>query len=203
MSSAPFVRAGCQVVGIEPNSAMRRVAERTLANQGGFSIQDGVAEASGLPDRFADLIVVGRALHWFPQAAARAEFARISKPGGWLAVMSVSYVDEALEDAWRSLHRAEYGWDVEAGKHNRKVEPLHFFFAESNYRKLRGVQIVHEGWDQFFGRLLTMSTAPGPQSRYFACFEAQARAMFDRFRQDDELVFQTKTEIVFGHPAPN
>lgn len=203
MSSQPFLQEGYQVYGIEPNPEMRRIAKKTLSGERNFHCLSGRAEVTGLPDSFADLLVAGRALHWFPQTAARAEFARISKPDGWLAIMSVRYADEALQEAWRSLHRTEYGWDVQASKQNRPVQPLNFFFDAHGLRKLHGMQTVCESWEEFFSRMLTMSTAPDPQNQHFARFETHARAMFDKFRQGDELVFQIKTEVVFGHPAPS
>lgn len=44
------------------------------------------AEASGLPDRCADLITVAQALHWFDLERFYAEVRRVLKPGGLLAV---------------------------------------------------------------------------------------------------------------------
>jgi SAM-dependent methyltransferase len=47
----------------------------------------GTAEATGLPDGYADALVVGAAFHWFTRPAADAEIARVLRPGGSVALL--------------------------------------------------------------------------------------------------------------------
>lgn len=201
MSSLPFVLEGCEVVGIEPNSNMRLIAERVLGNQGCFRCTDGRAEATGLPDDFADLIVVGRALHWFDQPKARREFARISKLRGWLTVMAVACTDETLVAATRNLQSEASGWDTQAGKPSRLVERFEYFFDEEGCREIAGPRVIHETWEQFFGRLHTLSSAPDPSDPRHERFEQEAKYVFNAFRKGDKLVIPTSTRITYGHPA--
>jgi SAM-dependent methyltransferase len=70
---------GARVYGVEPNRAMREAAEAATAADARFVSVDGSAEATGLPDGFADLVVAAQAFHWFEEQRARAEFARIGK----------------------------------------------------------------------------------------------------------------------------
>lgn len=87
ISSALFLDHGYRVVGVEPNGAMRAAAERMLGENPRFTSINATAEATTLPDDSADLIIAGQAFHWFDQARARAEFARILKPNGMVALM--------------------------------------------------------------------------------------------------------------------
>src|SRR5262249_9117848 len=48
---------------------------------------DGTAEATNLPAGSVDLVVCAQAFHWFHQRDAVAEFHRILRPGGRLALM--------------------------------------------------------------------------------------------------------------------
>lgn len=201
MSSRPFVQEECQVLGVEPNAAMRQIAENYFAGEGSFQSINGRAERSGLADDFVDLIVVSRAIHWFPQAETRREFARISKRNGWLAIMAVKTEDEELLAAVRSVCRAECGWDVQASKFNRKVEPLRYFFENGAYRELGSHQIIHETWPQFLGRLLTFSSAPNIDHVQYRRFERKLRDLFDIYQQDGELLIPISTQITFGHPV--
>ena len=201
MSSRPFLAADCEVYGIEPNAAMRQEAERALAGEVRFHSMNGRAESTGMPDASVDLIVVGRAIHWFSQADTRSEFARISKPDGWLAIMAVSCEDEALLSAVKSAYRAEYGWDVQASKSNRKVMPLAYFFDGLAYRELRSRQVVRETWPQFLGRLVSLSTAPNIDHSYYRRFERKLREVFNLFQREGELIIPIATKIAFGHPA--
>lgn len=82
-----FLAAGHQVVGVEPNHEMRNAAERLLSEYAAFRSLDGSAERIPLEKESVDLIAVGQALHWFDIDRARAEFGRILRPGGWVAVL--------------------------------------------------------------------------------------------------------------------
>jgi SAM-dependent methyltransferase len=81
-----FLEHGNPVFGVEPNAEMRVAGEQVLTNYPRFSSMNAVAEATGLPDHSIDLVVAGQAFHWFDRAAARPEFVRILKPGGWLVL---------------------------------------------------------------------------------------------------------------------
>jgi SAM-dependent methyltransferase len=87
LSSTPFLRLGCTVYGVEPNAAMRAAAERRLAGEPRFVSVDGTAESTGLPAASVDLVVAAQAFHWFDRPRARAEFARVLRPGGVVALV--------------------------------------------------------------------------------------------------------------------
>lgn len=82
-----FLEAGHQVFAVEPNKEMREAGERQLAVFPRLTSLEGTAERVPLDDRSVDLVCVGQALHWFDVDRARAEFRRILRPGGWVAVM--------------------------------------------------------------------------------------------------------------------
>jgi SAM-dependent methyltransferase len=79
--SEVFLRAGYRVTLVEPNDAMRAVAQRTFVAPRAM-VCAGTAEATGLPDASFDAISAGQAFHWFEQVATRAEWRRILRPGG-------------------------------------------------------------------------------------------------------------------------
>ncbi len=201
ISSEPFVRAGCQVYAVEPGESMRRSAEQAFAGRQNYHSIDGRAEASGLPAAFADMIVVGRALHWFAQAEARAEFGRIAKPGGWLAAVRTSSEHQALKAVRSSLERPEIGWNLAASKFHRHREPLNYFFDKAGHQEISTAQVIIETWPQFLGRLLSLAPAPGRDHVLYDRFEAAAREIFDTYQEGERLVIPAMTRIAFGHPA--
>lgn len=76
---------GLVVTGVEPNDAMRALAE---ARGGGPQYRRGDAEATGLPDDAADVVIGAQAFHWFDLARALPELERVST--GWvIAVWNV------------------------------------------------------------------------------------------------------------------
>lgn len=79
---------GYTVTAIEPSDSMRAAADHALAPQfAGYRSAGGTAEHLPLPDASADLITAAQAFHWFDIAAARAEFLRVLKPNGQVALI--------------------------------------------------------------------------------------------------------------------
>lgn len=76
---------GLNGFAVEPNDAMRREGE--ALDLPGFRWRAGAAEATTLPDQSVDLVTMASAFHWTDQPRALAEFHRILRPGGLLAVM--------------------------------------------------------------------------------------------------------------------
>lgn len=83
ISSRLLANRGIQVMAIEPNAAMRGVAEAHPL----VEFRDGSAENTGLPDASVDLVTCFQAFHWFNPEPALKEFARILKPQGRLAAV--------------------------------------------------------------------------------------------------------------------
>ncbi len=82
-----FLQHGFSVTGVEPNDAMRAAGAQLLSALPSFRMVAGTAERTGLPDASVDGVVVGTAFHWFDPVACRAEFARILRPRGWVALI--------------------------------------------------------------------------------------------------------------------
>lgn len=81
ISTRLLAARGLDVVGVEPNDAMRAAAEAA----GGAHYLKGSAEDTGLTEGGAALVVAAQAFHWFDVPKALAEFRRILRPGGWCA----------------------------------------------------------------------------------------------------------------------
>ncbi len=82
-----LLETGAQVYAVEPNAEMRREAEAALARFPNFHSVAAPAESTGLAEHSIDLIAAAQAAHWFEVGKARAEFRRIAKPDGWLALI--------------------------------------------------------------------------------------------------------------------
>jgi SAM-dependent methyltransferase len=74
---------GMRVIAVEPNAAMRAAASAHLR----VEWREGSAEATGLAPTSVDLVVCAQAFHWFRPQEAVAEFRRILRPSGRLALM--------------------------------------------------------------------------------------------------------------------
>ncbi|MFE7719493.1 class I SAM-dependent methyltransferase [Nocardia rhizosphaerihabitans] len=79
-----LLAVGADVIAVEPDSAMRAELVRRYPSVTALS---GTAEAIPLPDGSVDAVVAGQAFHWFDQARAFPEIARVLRPAGVFAAL--------------------------------------------------------------------------------------------------------------------
>jgi len=77
-----LVRAGAQVVAVEPDPAMLAELRGQLPE---VEARAGSAEATGLAAGSVDAVVCGQSMHWFDLDRALPEISRVLRPGGVLA----------------------------------------------------------------------------------------------------------------------
>jgi len=202
-----LLAAGHTVIGVEPNDSMRAAAQAQLGGQARFRQQAGSAESTGLPAASVDAVVAAQAFHWFDAAAARAEFLRILRPGGLVALI---WNDRRiagcpiLEDYDRLLsqHCPEYG---EALRRAPAEAVLAAFFAPAPMQAARFDNAQSLDWEGFRTRALSASYVPrqGPAHEQFfaalsASFERHARRGPDGAARV-ELLYDTR--VYWGRPA--
>jgi SAM-dependent methyltransferase len=94
-----------RVIGIEPSAEQLAHA----ATHPRVEYQVATAEATGLTDAAADLLLAAQAFHWFERDAFFVEARRILRPGGVLALVSYALsritpeVDAVVDELYRSL----------------------------------------------------------------------------------------------------
>ena len=151
---------GARVTGIEPNRAMRAAAEK-VTRDARFDSRDGSAEATGLPDATADLVVAAQAFHWFDPPRARVEFARILKPGGIVSLVWNQRRDTPLNrDYEEMLERFAPDYASVRERDRASEAKIRSFFAPTSPRRamFHNEQRVDEAGIQ--GRLLSSSYCP-------------------------------------------
>jgi ubiquinone/menaquinone biosynthesis C-methylase UbiE len=79
-----LVAAGANVVASDPSAAMRTTFVDVLP---GTPVAGATAEHLPFADQSFDAVTVAQAFHWFDARLALAEFARILRPGGGLALV--------------------------------------------------------------------------------------------------------------------
>ena len=102
-----LVAGGHDVVATEPLAGMRERLREIVPEA---DARDGTAEALPLADAEVDAVVCANAFHWFDAPRAVAEFARVIRPGGGLAVIWHDGVEEYVSAPWsRELHAVLQG----------------------------------------------------------------------------------------------
>ncbi len=154
ISARPFVLRGIEVVGVEPNAAMRAAGE-------GFTSVDGTAEKTGLPDASVDLAIAAQAFHWFRSDEARAEIRRITKAPHWVALMWNERLTDTpfLRDYEAALH--EHGIDYAEVDHRDAGDPANIArFFRAPYETLTFDNMQRFDRAGFIGRALSSSYVP-------------------------------------------
>lgn len=196
-----FLRNGNTVYAVEPNRAMREAAEKALAGYPNFLSIDGAAEATALAGASVELVAAAQAFHWFDPAGARAEFARILRPGGWVALIWNERRTRGtpfLED-YEALLREHAGEYALKNIRQHIDEPvLAGFFGARGYREHCAENSQKFDFEGLRGRLLSSSYAPEPGHPRHAPMLAALRAIFDRHQRCGRVRFDYDTRIFMG-----
>ena len=192
-----FIDVAGKVYAVEPNEAMRALAARTLAGSASCQVVAGRAEATRLPDNCVDLIAAAQSIHWFDPEPTRAEFLRILKPGGWLAVLRNRGTDRALDAATAEVFSIGEAVDTAPSMVGRGM-PLSFYFGGDDYLEQRFPFSTRRNWEQFLGSMSTTSGAPEEGSPLYAAFERAARDVFERFSVDGVVTSGAETVLSVG-----
>jgi hypothetical protein len=176
---------------------MRALADEALQGHPTYCSINGVSDATTIAHHSVDMIIVGRAIHWFQPNSTKAEFQRILKPNGWLAIFRVPCTDDALKNSLRGIQVENNGWDIAANNERRNV-PLRFYFGHEEFRTIVVPGTVRENWETFLHRIDSQSPAPGPDHPLRPKMEEAMFEVFKEYSVDGVLTVSNATEAIFG-----
>ena len=198
-----FLSNGNTVYAVEPNAPMRAAAERQLGGRSGFHSVDASAESSGLPDASVDFVTAGQAFHWFDADAARAEFRRILRPGGWVVLIW----NERRADAAGFLKAydallLEHGTDY-ANVDHRQIDEAKIaaFFVGGPFENAHLDNAQTLDCAGLAGRVRSCSYVPAAGEPGFAPMMAAVDALFDQFAQGGYVTIAYDTTVYMGQFA--
>ncbi|OKH22464.1 class I SAM-dependent methyltransferase [Chroogloeocystis siderophila] len=159
ISARLLAQRGVQVIAIEPNAAMRQMAELHQL----VEFREGTAESTNLPNNSVNLVTCFQAFHWFNPESSLQEFHRILKPSGRLALV---WNDRDHQDTFT----AEYSRLVREASNNhpaesrlKSVEPL---FANPYFVNIQEDKFAYKqelDLPGLIGRALSVSYIPNEE----------------------------------------
>jgi ubiquinone/menaquinone biosynthesis C-methylase UbiE len=155
-----LLKNGNTVYGVEPNREMREAGERLLRAYPQFTSVEGKAEATTLPPASVDFVTAAQSLHWFDLQPTAAEFRRILKPGGWVAILWNDRRDESpFMQAYRAL-LLRHSTDYLQVDHKRVTPEVLRGFYGGEFREKHFDNYQDFDRDGLRGRLLSSSYVP-------------------------------------------
>ena len=195
-----FLQNGNSVVAVEPNAAMRQVAERLLDSYEKFRSVNAAAEATTLETGSVDFVTAAQAFHWFDGPRAKREFARILKPAGWVVLIW----NERRLDATVFLRAYEdlllrYGTDYEKVRHEKVTGEIAEFFSPQSFELQTLENAQHFDFESLKGRLLSSSYAPDQDHPKFTPMLEELEDIFHANQKQGFVEFEYETKVYYGH----
>ena len=190
---------GNQVFAVEPNQAMREAGNQLLRSFDNLTSVAGAAEGTILPSASVDFVTSAQAAHWFDRKRARAEFARILKPGGWCVLIWNERRIAAtpfLRDYEQLL--LTYGTDYKEVRHERTTETIHEFFAPSPYQERDFELRQRFDFEGSAGRLLSSSYAPLSGHPNHEPMMRELQRIFRAYARNGVVEFEYSTRVYYG-----
>jgi SAM-dependent methyltransferase len=194
-----FLDAGYTVYAVEPNEPMLAKATELLNEYPGYREVHGTAENTTLPDSSVDAIMAGQAFHWFDPEKSKAEFSRILKTHGLVAlVWNERRIDTAFEREYEVLIN-RYGKDYAQIKHrNIEERDLAAFFAPApmEIKEFNNQQVFD--FEGLKGRLLSSSYIPQQVGHGYDEMIADLKELFNRYQQARTITITYDTKLYAG-----
>jgi SAM-dependent methyltransferase len=195
-----FLKNGNPAFGVEPNREMREAGQEYLAAYPRFISINGSAEATTLPSSSVDFITVGQAFHWFKPEPTRHEFARILRPGGWVAIV---WNDRTLSTNGFAVSYEEllvrFGTDYSRVRDSYpQKKDIREFFGHEKFLTHKLPNFQHFDLESLRGRLRSSSYVPTESTPNFASMMAALDALFAAHQQDGRVLMEFSTWVHLG-----
>lgn len=197
-----LLQRGTVVYALEPNQAMRAVAEQDLGHYPSFTSINGTAEQTGLPTHSMDAVSAATAFHWFDLEACAREFRRILKPEGWVMLI--------WNLRWPEFSPILQGYEEILQKHCPKYQGIPSkMIAEEKIKDFFGtaqqVEIQYFPYEQQFdlegliGRLRSTSYALTADQLGYENMIADVIELFNKYQINNQITFPYRTKLYLGH----
>ncbi|KZT26356.1 S-adenosyl-L-methionine-dependent methyltransferase [Neolentinus lepideus HHB14362 ss-1] len=186
---------------VEPSEGMRDVFSKTIKDSR-VSAADGTFDTTGVEDGWADLVLVAQAFHWCPDYnAAAAEFARILKPSGIVALIWNLEDRDAARWVAQLRDRIE---SHESGTPQFRLGLWRQTFNTPNYQSIFQPPI-EKTWDRSLPGTLEIAIDRACSKSYIAVLpEAEKKKVVEDVteivKRGDDMTWQEKEKGVFDYP---
>jgi SAM-dependent methyltransferase len=197
--SQVLAHQGCRVMAVEPNTAMREAAEKAFGANALIRSVNARAEATTLAADSVDLVTAAQAFHWFEAGAARAEFQRILKSGGYVALIwnERDTTRTPFLRVYESLLQ-RYATDYARVDHRNVTASIGTFFGDGMWKAAQFPNQQLLDWEGVLGRLHSSSYAPQEGSPEYDEMIAKLESLFRGCQSSGVVQFLYETKVFYG-----
>ena len=187
-----------EVSAVEPNADMREKFHGFLPD---IVCTDGTGEATGLPDKSIDIITVAQAFHWLDEEKFKQEAIRILRPGGKVAIIWNSAVQNDFSAA-RDRVCQKYCPRFRSGHAGKRSVAEGDEFLRHHY--FRQVEIVSFSnpfamdLETFEGNMRSRSYSIGMEHPAYPEFIQELRSVFEHYAVNGIVTEPQETQIYLG-----
>jgi len=198
--SRMLVDEGCQVLAVEPNSDMRKVAEESLGGYSAFRGVDGTAEVTTLPGRSADWITAAQSFHWVDVERARTESLRILRRPPMAALLWNNRREDTpfLAEYERFLH--EFAVDYARVKHQNAESDgrIQRYFGRDDVDAAQFEYLQRFDLEGLLGRTASASYMPAQDHPRFPEMVSVLHDVFVRHSRGGQVEMTYDTRVYAG-----
>ncbi len=190
---------GAEVFAVEPNEEMRHAAEVKLIGNSKFVSKNGSAECTGLLDDSVDLVTAAQAFHWFNNQETKAEFARILRENGRLALIwNDRKYGEGCQAAYEDVLK-KYATDYSQVNHqNLSEQQLASFFCNNEMDTFSFINTQEFDFEGMLGRLRSCSYCPKESSQDYQAAVAELKTAFEKYSVNGRVQFEYDCKLYIG-----
>jgi SAM-dependent methyltransferase len=198
ISARVFLENGNAVYGVEPNAPMRAAAEEFLREFPKFESVDGTAENTNLPDDAVDFVIAAQAFHWFDTEKSPAEFRRIVREGGYVALI---WNERRLDTNDFLIEYEEvlkkYGTDYAQVRHDNLDKAVFEKAFDARFETKTFQNVQELDFEGMKGRILSSSYMPAESDARFPAMENDLRRLFEKYAERGKIQILYSTNIFY------
>jgi ubiquinone/menaquinone biosynthesis C-methylase UbiE len=163
---------------------MREACKELEVSYSSLTCIDGTAESTTLPTHSVDVVMAGRAFHWFNHDQCRPEFLRILRPEGWVVLANLAWSTgtEPLLRDFAQL-RMKYGVDYASTVAKFDMDTAcREFFANGEILSAEFPVIQKLRYEELEGQTLSISGMPMPGDPDHPAMQRTLREYFAQYQ---------------------
>ncbi|MFF2176162.1 class I SAM-dependent methyltransferase [Lysinibacillus sp. NPDC058147] len=199
--SRQLLERDLNVIGIEPNDDMLKIAEQSLKLYSRFKSIKATAEHTTLKGNSVDLVTVAQAFHWFDKKAFKIECQRILKQRANVALVwnSRDLTSPIIKENAEICQKICSNFKGFSGGIEETPEVFNNFFKDGKYEYKKHQNDLLFDYEGFLGRNLSASYAPKENDEEYKRFVFLLSELFEKYSENGKIVLKNITRSYLGN----